>query len=276
MALWLFGTWERFIDAYRREPEVARGRPTRNEDAASESIRDERVEPFLRHVRDDGLSVTKAAALIGIDTQTGLVWAAQAGVHCRRRPKKLTLEVRRALSKDLRAGRDKTDVAARYGVSVQTVTTTLRTEVGLHAAWKEARFDSQLRAARRAWTQAAQKNPRAGVKSLRLVAAAAYAWLYRNDRGWLQRQTGSLPTTVRGNHAALDWDSRDLQVATAVEQTCAILFAESPGKRILLWRIYQRIPQLKALLGRLDRLPLTTAAIGRALAFRPTTDTPLL
>jgi hypothetical protein len=276
LALWLFGTWERFIDAYRGEPDVEQGQPTGNEHAASEPIRDERFEPFLRRLRDDGLSVTKAAAIVGIDTQTGLVWAARAGVQCRRRPKKLAPDVRQALSKDLRAGRDKKDVALQYGVSVQTVTTTLRTEVGLHTAWREARFASQLRKARKAWTQAAKKNPRAGVKSLRLVAAAAYAWLYRNDRSWLRRSTDSLPTTVHGNHASVDWDSRDLQVATAVEQTCALLFAETPGKRILLWRIYQRIPQLKALLGRLDRLPLTTAAISRALAFKPTTGAPLL
>jgi hypothetical protein len=40
---------------------------------------------------------------------------------------------------------------------------------------------------------------------------------------------------------------------------------EAPYKRIKLWQIYQRIPDLKTKLDRMDKLPLTQAAIRSAL-----------
>jgi len=47
--------------------------------------------------------------------------------------------LRQSLVRDLQSGLDKVDVAVRHGVSVETVTWVLGTEIGLRAAWAAAR-----------------------------------------------------------------------------------------------------------------------------------------
>lgn len=208
-----------------------------------------------------GHSTSAAAREVGIDTVTGMVWAAAVGVATRRRPKLLKDDLRSRLIAMLRKGVTK-EAAAAYGkVSLQTVTTLLRTEVGLHEIWRRAAFENARRRNRRIWARITVANPLSGVKAARMAEPATYAWLYRNDRDWLDENTAEMARAVRLPRARVDWDARDRQFADQVRQV-ALQMVETHGtSRIKLSLLCQRIPELKAKILKLDRMPLTRAAI---------------
>lgn len=269
LSLWLHGSWTGFDKVYGCAPPIsARCAPAPS--ATKPKLDDPRRGAFLGKLLDSEASLSRSALEAGIDTQTGMAWAAQAGISVQRRPKQLTQELRRRLVSALRAGRSKASVAKSIGVSVQTVTNTLRTEIGLQEAWHRARFEIRRRTARASWLRLAIRYPMVGVKMLRLLEPAGYAWLYRNDRSWLVEQQAQLTPRSKGNHSQVSWDQRDLVLSSAVARVCSSLAIEMPERRIQLWRIYQRLPELKTKLRRLDQLPLTRAAIELALAYRPT------
>lgn len=208
-----------------------------------------------------GLSTSAASSAAGIDTTTGMVWAASTGLTTPRRPKVLKGDRRASLIKLLRKGVSKSDAARHGKVSVQTVTTLLRTEVGLHEAWRLAEFENTRRRHRRIWQRVITKNPLSGVKAARMAEPATYAWLYRNDRDWLNERAGDMAKAVRHSQPRVDWDRRDRELADLVRETALHLVEVENVRRIRLPQLYQRIPELKAKLNTLDRLPLTHAAI---------------
>lgn len=103
----------------------------------SVDVPDRRRAEFL-DLLQKSFSVTRASRTLGIDTATGMAWATEAGISVTRRSKILRPNRRAALVEALRGGMSKREAATRFGVSVTTVTTTLRTELGLHQTWAMA------------------------------------------------------------------------------------------------------------------------------------------
>jgi hypothetical protein len=165
----------------------------------------------------------------------------------------------------LRKGIDKREVAEAGKVSLQTITTLLRTEVGLHEEWKLAGFKNAQRRNRRRWARTISKNPLSGVKAARMNEPSVYAWLYRNDRAWLAERTNEMSRVASSGGRRVDWDTRDSKLSSQVRQVALHLAEEGAVERIKLFQLYQKIPELKAKLSKLDRLPLTRAALYRAL-----------
>lgn len=218
---------------------------------------------LVAHIKD-GMSATAAAKATGVDVGTAMAWSAQAGLQTTRRPKTLTNAIQAALRADLMQGEEKAVAASAHGLSIQAVTRFLRTEPGLHQAWQDARARIELFKARTAWSAALATHGYLGVKWLRAMDPAIYAWLYRNDQTWLQDH---LPTPVTRSNMPLrvKWDARDLELSAAVEQTLEKLKMTQQGKPIKLWQIYQVMPQLKPKLSALEKLPLTQRALERGL-----------
>lgn len=218
---------------------------------------------------ESGTSMSAAAKKVGITVVTAMAWAARAGIGSKRRPKVLTPDLRRRLLLDLQAGADKARAASTYGVSIETITRVLLTEVGLHAAWKAARFETARATARDTWMKLTADQPGVGTKLLRAFEPAAYAWLYRNDREWLREsfptRTG-LPAGQR--RSPVRWDERDQALSAAVQRAVLLLAESRNGKGIRLWQLYQEVPELKAKLAQLHRLPLTQGVVARALGSR--------
>ena len=271
LALSLHGSWNQFWNAYllAGTDRPAAAQPSTPFGMSRSLAMDARRMRFVELLRHGDCSLSSASATVNIDIQTGQAWAAAAGIACKRRPKTLKGQVRAALIRAMKSGAEKAAVAERLGVSVQAVTRVLRTEVGLHDQWINVRREHRLSKERRRWQSLAAANPLSGVKAIRWLSPATYAWLYRNDRTWLNQQVEALISDRRGNHVRVDWDRRDSGLATAVAGVCESLVSEAPERRVLLWRIYQRLPELKAKLAQLDRLPLTRAAIERALKYCP-------
>jgi hypothetical protein len=236
--------------------------PPVNEDrrvdlAASAGTRMEQVVAAVR----SGASPSAAARLVGVDVTTAMAWTVAAGISIKRRPKVLTGAVRASLSATLRTGADKCDAASAHGVSVETVTRFMRTEVGLHDAWTAARRASAQSRARDAWTSAIAAHPYLGTKFLRSLCPSEYAWLYRNDREWLARYSPRASVEpIEARASRVQWDERDRQLSNEVQKAILNLTDGASGK-LHLWQVYQAVPDLKAKLAALDRLPLTKRAL---------------
>lgn len=265
---WLFDDWGAFMLAYKRhtlELEEGRAYPEIAVRKGGVEVKiDPRMNQLLLMIRDGKYAISHAAKQIGIDTATAMVWAAKAGIATPRRPKLLKPEIREELICDLKDGHDKQIVASKFGVSVQTITTTLRTEVGLHQEWLTIRAEHAQSNARTTWDSLLMQNPEAGVKAIRALAPAAYAWLYRNDRAWLRDSAKKHLVVTRSNNVRLDWVQRDMVLAREVQRVVLQMHERKPGAAIFLWQIYQELPELKAKLDVIGRLPLTRKAISNA------------
>ena len=263
LCTWLLGSVEEFLSLYEqvnRQYEASQAALSSTHATPASKVVDERKHR-LTALLESGLSVTRASREIGVDTNTGMAWAARLGIATPRRPKLLVPEIRKSLIRLLSRGVPKDRAAAAGNVSVQTITNLLRSEVGLHEAWKEAQFQSARRRCRRRWTRCIGSNPHSGVKAARLAEPAVYAWLYRNDGDWLKIQSLAMERIARSPQARVDWDERDRQLSDQVRRVALELHEAEPDRRIKLFKIYQRLPELKAKLFKLDRLPLTKSVL---------------
>ena len=265
---WLFGTPAEFLAFHS----LSKGPVNEEVTSTAPAPRSVSSEPEgalraqLFDLLESGTSVTAAAGELGIDVATAMAWAAQAAIPVGRRPKVVKGKLRQSLVKKLRQGADKADVAASHGVSVPTVTRILRTEIGLHSAWTTARFEAAKRRARGAWLELLAQHRSMGTKLLRAMDPATYAWLYRNDRTWLD---GNRPDRTARNTTSrtsrVRWDERDQALSLAVQRAAVELSDRIEGRPLKLWQVYQAVPELKAKLSVLDRLPLTQEALRHVL-----------
>lgn len=266
---WLFGSAEAFWQAQASvlNPLVALPTPVFSSDQKSEgSNKDPRRDQLIGLLTVQKQSARMAASAIGIDVGTAMSWAAQAGLSVSRRPKKLVGELRRRTIAELQHGIDKAVVAANAEVSVVTITKLLLSEVGLHAAWRQAREHRARATAREVWGQLLQTHRGVGAKFLRALEPASYAWLYRNDRAWLDSHKPdqqALPARSGGLHVL--WDERDQILSAEIIQAVRVLRKGAGARQVKLWQIYQAVPALKAKIAALDRLPLTCRAIDQAI-----------
>lgn len=217
----------------------------------------------------DGYTLTGAARTIGIDVATAMAWAAKMGIPVSGflRPKKLKADQRLQALVMLRHGAEKSEVAKSVGVSTQTVTRLLLTEVGLHEEWRNAKLVLQRDGCRATWSSLVANYGSAGAKILRAMEPAVFAWLYRNDRDWLNANK-PLVTRKPGGERRVDWDSRDRTLSQDVRVVADRLGRSRPGELIKLWQVYQELPELKAKLSALDRLPLTRKVLEDLISTR--------
>ncbi len=259
----LFGSWQRFS-------ELRVAVTTFDDDSSLELLLpkasrpvDPRREKLLVFVKQ-GYSVTRASHLVGVSTATGIAWSVQAGIRVKHRASVLTASIRVRAIADLRGGCAKEDVARRAEVSVSTVNMLLKSEPGLRAAWRDACCRKARDEARLAWSETAQQLQCASRKQLRSLQPAAFAWLYRNDRHWLDSFALSLSVgRASASQSRVNWDARDRQLALAVAEARAALYVANPNGHLRLAQLCDRVPDLKRFLNKLDRFPLTRVALGR-------------
>lgn len=263
LAAFLFESWNDFISAYQSA--AISDLPTDVHKNTSKAINHIALRA-VELLSINKLSCNAVANELGVDITSVMAWAADAGITVKRRPKILKAGLRELAIADIMKGHDKSEVSLRHGISIETVTRLLSTEVGLRSAWNQARLLAAQTRCRHAWTQVALDNPMLGAKAVRILEPAAYAWLYRNDRAWLSEQLLKLPKAPRSNNSSVDWDRRDSDLASLVAKSALSISQEMPRRRITLQMLYQHIPALKAKLSRLDRLPLTKRAIEAAIS----------
>lgn len=269
LAASLFESFTLFFKAYREEE----GRKT--EAAAAEvrphestAVPDPRRLSLLQAI-NAGRSIRAAAGVVGVAVATAMAWAAQEGIRTPRRPKQLSADKRRPAVSRLKRGQDKAHVADAAGVSTQTITLLLRTEPGLQDSWRSARHERRKRVARAAWTRTARALATPSPKTLRDLQPAVFAWLYRNDRAWLEDFAAKLHVTPRTNRPSVKWDQRDVELSNLVRQAALVIVSASHRNRVRLSDLCDAIPDLKGRLSKLDRLPLTRRTLREATSTHP-------
>jgi hypothetical protein len=114
---------------------------------------------------------------------------------------------------------------------------------------------------RQAWVGLRRPNPNAGIKKIRSMAPALYAWLYRNDRAWLaQNQPPRLKPAVTLSY--IDWAKRDLELAPQIA-TAVLHLKNRPGKpkQVTVTAIGRVLGKQALFEASLAKLPLTRSVI---------------
>lgn len=267
-ACWLFERPEEFI-RYHDAVSANSNHQRRSCIQRSPMIDDDRkvdTEAKLLALLSDGMSVTAAANEVNISVATAMAWATRANIEVKRRPKYVDVSLRTRIIDELRNGMDRREVATRHGVSVPTVSRVLQTEIGLYETWSEVRLATARVDARNSWTELLENYSDVGVKLMRSMNPAVYAWLYRNDRLWLNTHLPSKQSKLSGQRmSSVRWDVRDDELSLAVKRAAYSLVHEQGLRSLKLWQLYQVVPELKAKLSRLHRLPLTRQVLEAVL-----------
>lgn len=267
IAMALFNSWPAFLAAYDATPVMPEVNECSNDRTIPENFVHTLANPkkmALVEAVKNGQSVTAASQSFAVAVSTAMAWVSDAGFHTPKRAKLFSPSRRKTAIQMLSRGGSKEDVAGASSVSVQTITLLLRTEPGLRTVWNQAKFDRAQKDSRASWTRMANKHQYISGHFLRKLLPAAFAWLYRNDRNWLEDFNSSLPRAERTNNSNIRWDARDANYSQAIDTVALAVHLEQPGRRIRLADLCNRIPDLKARLSDLDQLPLTHAAIARA------------
>lgn len=266
---WLFPNIDTFTHTYsscdRQSPQTAPAN-----DGTHVKPRRGQHERFLELLMS-GCSISAAARAVDVEVATGQTWAASAGHHIPHRASVIRDDLRDQLIGSLRRGIDKAAVAATLHISLSSVNRILRTEPGLRDAWNATRSGVTRHAMCEAWTQAmAETGNRA--KLARSLQPAAYAWLYRNEREWLQ-SANRRHDHQRSNNASVDWRARDDQLNGEILQSAAAIQARTQ-QQLRLLDLLAELPSLKRNLSNLDRLPLTDRALTHVLKRRRRSSAP--
>lgn len=264
LILLLFGSLDSFWSAYNRHQvenlrdDVSDG--TTPVASPSDSAVLTSRNAVLQSLRS-GVAVSCAAKLHGVAVGTAMAWAASEGIESPRRPKILRNELRAQLVGLLNSGEDKQAAAMAVNVSVSTVTRVLFTELGLHERWTTARFQHAQEQARTSWLKVLRSFPNASSIAWRNLEPAAYAWLYRNDRAWLQNSIYTRPQPVQIKDRRRDWVGRDESFAQAVREAGLDWHRTHTRGHVTLAELCSSVRGLHEKLSAIHKLPLTQKAI---------------
>ncbi|MDM0065228.1 TnsD family Tn7-like transposition protein [Variovorax sp. J31P207] len=269
MISWLFRDAATFFDAYAELPDdpvdvgqdlgatnLAQYRIEGAPEARSASIRTEKPQ-------GTGLSGGILRVSEGSDLTTTMADAGR--VATRRGPWLVKGKLRQQLITKLAAGSGAQVLSVKYKVSKTTIYDLLRTEPDLLDTWTEARDQQVLDRARQRWLYAVEKHGHLGLQRVRMLESAAYTRLYRQDRAWLDQHKPPRVKMDFGRRKGVSWPARDLVLSAQVQRALDELAMTRSGDRWHLWQICQAVPEVKAKLRVLDRLPLTRQVVDAAL-----------
>jgi hypothetical protein len=112
---------------------------------------------------------------------------------------------------------------------------------------------------REKWKELRKQYPEMGKTQLRQIDNALFAWLYRNDREWLN-QNSPLKKTTNIINSRVDWDQRDNEILIQVKEVVAkMLNSDGKPERITISLIGSKLGIRGLLEKHLDKLPKTKA-----------------
>jgi hypothetical protein len=261
---WLFGSFERYATTAKK---LATSEEIGGVDDSSPSMgvdSNNKQRDFLELI-SSGEAVSRAAIRIGVDPAVGIGWAESAGVPVTRRLKRIRGTLLVDIQHRLRLGQTKQDIAEEVGVSVSSVSRVLYSDPGLAGEWKESRDSLRREATRTTWNRLILSHGHLGTRILRSMEPAVYAWLYRNDRYWLEMQRQKIATSPPRPAIRVDWLKRDNELEGELREAIDLLVMSGELKQVSLGRLCQLVPDLKRRLGQSDRLPRTKQLLNQIL-----------
>jgi len=264
---WLWTDWSAFYETYRADISNCQHISTANENSLITDGIAEQLEACL----NQGQTLSSAAKQMGISVSRAQRIAAKAKLTISRRPKKLNTTVQAQLSVLALDGKSKHEIARTLGLTAQTIMRFLRTSPELDKAWKAKRRQDLTNDKRQVWNQAVRQCSAEGIKAVRTVAPAAYAWLYRNDRTWLKQSTISMNTPRVYRSGAVSWAQRDQVLSEQLRRVYQGKRAHGPcAPPMSVGHLCQLVPELKAKWRRIDRLPRTAHLVNQITSVRAT------
>jgi len=91
---------------------------------------------------------------------------------------------------------------------------------------------------RKLWTKICLESR--GVTMARDLAAATYAWLYRNDRDWLLAANSDLRTNKKSK-SRVNWAARDVELRMQASIAASEMQTKTPNQRLTASRIYRAL-----------------------------------
>lgn len=216
---------------------------------------------FLSAACQGTIRLTAAAQQAGVSYTTMAAWASREMFEPSRRPKKLHAALWEQATNMLREGSDKMDVARACFVSEVTITRILRTIPGLQDQWHTRRYEDRRSTARQIWKDVSRLHPYLGIKAIRRLEPAAYAWLYRNDRSWLTASLKNVPKTRTRNYAAKRIQNADARMALTLQK----LALQQPIRS--LDELTRALPRMSKVIRNPERWPLTIKALSAVLNY---------
>lgn len=232
---WLFGSLRPFIDAYDQ----------------LETLHSEK---------------SKAAPLIDFETRNVArqVEIASDGRIIKRRPKTIKEPIRLEILDRLAIGEDKKSICSSFDITISTVNKLLRSEQGAKKQWEIQTQNKKQTQQRNIWLSKVLDFPKSGAKRIRSVIPQVYAWLYRNDRVWLENQIRTLPIERHGNHSNVDWALRDKELLADIQSAMLTHF---PGQLTVKKEVLNLLcPSLAKALERKDHYPYTRMLVRQLTA----------
>jgi hypothetical protein len=112
---------------------------------------------------------------------------------------------------------------------------------------------------REKWKELRMQYPEMGKTQLRQIDKALFAWLYRNDREWLNQNSPDKKATNAVN-SRVDWDQRDNEILIQIKEVVAkMLNSDGKPERITISLIGSKLGIRGLLEKHLDKLPKTKA-----------------
>jgi hypothetical protein len=121
----------------------------------------------------------------------------------------------------------------------------------------ESCFNHNLSSYRSKWLKTVRDNDRKSKTEIRRVASKEYAWLYRHDREWLDKNSPAPMSRMKRENNRVDWSQRDINLFGQVTKAAKELRGYSIPTRITINSIGRKIGQLHYLQKKLNKLPKT-------------------
>ncbi|WP_256347567.1 TnsD family Tn7-like transposition protein [Pseudomonas gingeri] len=171
------------------------------------------------------------------------------------KPKKLFKKLKDEILEALIRGTCKKEVCSECEISISTVNRLLRFNPLVEQQINNTLYLNKRAQQREEWEIIVSQNLSASANDIKQLIPNVYAWLYRNDRSWLAKQTSTLPSGRRGNHVRVDWDSRDENLCSLIKQ--ALNEHTTDLTKIRKRELYEMVPSLFSALEKKSRYPKT-------------------
>lgn len=160
-----------------------------------------------------------------------------------RRPKFIRSEIRAEILLRLSSGNTKQSVCSDFHITVSAINKLLRSEPLVKEAWQMSICAKEKTKRRLIWEETVRNHTQESAKQIRQRIGSVYAWLYRNDRQWLNDKIRQLPTGRIGNHSTIDWEGRDYQLEADLAATARALTI-THGLPLTRQMIFSALPRL--------------------------------
>lgn len=211
---------------------------------------------------DTNLSCRTAANVLGIDVGTVAAHRRANGIAVSIRSHRRTRMLEEEVAKALSQGDPLEAIALRFKVSLATVCRILRANPRLARDREECIANRRSSQAKAVWlaTLARERS----VTAARRCASAAYAWLYRQDRAWLQQaNSASLASAVRSPTRSnrVDWPKRDIALRDRIVEMNSEWLASGALQRRSRSRFLRVLRAGKLMARQAAKLPLAHQAL---------------